>query len=182
MTVVVDVGCAPQRREGSDEVDESVVRLVERFRPSALYGFDPWPGAATGEVELSGCRCVLDGRAAWVRDGEVQLSTRDGLGIVASVAPHLPLGPEYATVPCFDFPAWLARLLSAGEPVVVKLDCEGAEFELLERVVEDGLDARLDRLLVEWHTDVPWPIDLAARLRGWRAALERRLRCPVEPW
>jgi hypothetical protein len=35
---------------------------------------------------------------------------------------------------------------------VVKLDAEGAEFEIVNRLYEAGLLAKIDLLLMEWHT------------------------------
>ena len=45
---------------------------------------------------------------------------------------------EIIRVPCFDFSAWLRSL---PEHAVVKVDVEGAEFPILERMVEEGTDA-----------------------------------------
>jgi hypothetical protein len=59
---------------------------------------------------------------------------------------------------------------------VVKLDVEGAEFPILERLVDEGTDALVAELLVEWHDDkMPAYADR-------KAALLRSLRCPVSPW
>jgi hypothetical protein len=80
---------------------------------------------------------------------------------------------EVIRVPCFDFSSWLRRL---DERPVVKLDVEGAEFPILERLHEEGTDALIAELLVEWH-DEKMP-DFATR----KAALLASLRCPIGPW
>jgi hypothetical protein len=59
---------------------------------------------------------------------------------------------------------------------VVKLDVEGAEFPILERLHEDGTDALVAELLVEWHDEKM--ADFAER----KAALLSSLRCPIGPW
>jgi hypothetical protein len=80
---------------------------------------------------------------------------------------------EVIRVPCFDFSTWLRTL---PEPPIVKLDVEGAEFPILEKLVADGTDVLVAALLVEWHDDkMPGH---AAR----REALLASLRCPVAPW
>ncbi len=76
-------------------------------------------------------------------------------------------------VPCFDFSAWLRTL---PEPPIVKFDVEGAEFPILERMVETGADALVKELLVEWHDDKM--VDFPAR----KASLLAQLRCPVASW
>ena len=80
---------------------------------------------------------------------------------------------EIIRVPCFDFSSWLRRL---GERPVVKLDIEGAEFPILERLHEDGTDALVAELLVEWHDEKM--ADFAER----KATLLSSLRCPIGPW
>lgn len=36
-------------------------------------------------------------------------------------------------------------------PFVLKLDAEGAEYDILERLIESGKHTLIDRLYVEWH-------------------------------
>ncbi len=172
--IVVDLGCFPHR----DEI--SIEPLVERFRPEMLYGFDPWPALVEGETELDGTRIVLARKAAWIEDGEIEFALVRGLRAWDStVMREKNSKGEWGTagdvirVPCFDFSAWVRTL---PEPPVVKLDVEGAEFPILEKLVADGSDALVAELLVEWH-DALMP-DHGAR----KAALLDALRCPVSPW
>jgi FkbM family methyltransferase len=37
------------------------------------------------------------------------------------------------------------------EPFCLKLDAEGAEYDILERLIESGKHTLVDRLYVEWH-------------------------------
>ena len=171
--IVVDLGCFPHR----DEI--SLEPLLERFRPAVLYGFDPWPQLVDGETKVQGTRVVLARKAAWVEDGLVEFAHIRGIRSWDSTvmrdknARQEWLRAEAIRVPCFDFSAWLRGL---PEPPVVKLDIEGAEFPVLERLVEQGTDALVAELLVEWHDDkMPAYADR-------KAALLARLRCPVSPW
>ncbi len=94
--------------------------------------------------------------AAWLYDGFIGYSES---GITSQTGEMM--GP--AAVPCFDLAKFIRSL--TGE-IVLKLDCEGAEYELLPYVHEDGSDALLSLLLVEWHGE---PLTLP-------------FRCPVEVW
>ena len=174
VTIVVDLGCFPHRGEISIEP------LVERYQPDVLYGFDPWPGLVEGERLLDGTRIVLERKAAWIEAGEIEFARVRGLrGWDSTVMRAKNSRGEWEgaadviRVPCFDFSAWLRQL---PEPPVVKLDVEGAEFPILERLHEDGTDAHVAELLVEWHDEKMG--DLAER----KAAILSRLRCPVRPW
>lgn len=172
--IVVDLGCFPHR----DEI--SIEPLIERYRPVVLYGFDPWPGLVEGETEVATTRVVLERKAAWIEDGEIEFARVRGLrGWDSTVMRAKNAKGEWAgaaeivRVPCFDFSAWLRTL---PEPPVVKLDVEGAEFPILEKLVADGTDELVAELLVEWHDDKM--VDHAVR----KVALLESLRCPVSSW
>ena len=162
--IVIDVGCA---RYGGDY---SVERLLEMFRPDALIGFDPAKDVSKAmpraDVLLEdGTNVVLRREAAWTYDGEVRFM-EDGLNGQVGDAEHWPL------VRCIDLARFIDQL-PAG-PVVLKLDAEGAEYELLEHLIERNVDARLARVLVEWHEHAGDPER--------RRTIELALACPVEEW
>lgn len=151
--IVVDVGCHPHGGE------VSVAPLVDRFHPSLLYGFDPFPELVEGVWPIGMTLGVFSRQAAWLHCGTVAYSTD---GSRSRIGTGLP-------VACFDFAAWFAALPPTG--VILKLDCEGAEYVLLDRLITRGLDERLDLLLVEWH-DKP----------GAETQILDRISCPVELW
>ena len=39
--------------------------------------------------------------------------------------------------------------------VIIKCDCEGAEFEIFERLDEEGLVGRINIILMEYHANKP---------------------------
>ncbi len=59
----------------------------------------------------------------------------------------------------------LAPLFAAHkERVFLKIDCEGAEKQILPDLEESGLIKRVDVIVMEWHFENPqWAIDLLAR-------------------
>lgn len=154
----MDVGCC----KTADE--DPIPRLVKRFHPDRLIGFDPYPLLAEREYELDGTTVFTNQAAAWLYDGEV-MYTEAGSGSHIGEGPHL--------VECFDFAAWLARVLEDPLDVVVKFDCEGSEYALLRALRARNLDARLKLILVEWHPGPDWDT---------RYELAESLRCPVEEW
>jgi len=164
--IVVDVGCA---RWGGDY---SVERLIDMFRPDVLIGFDPAKNVSEAmpsalAMLLGDTNVMLRREAAWTYDGEV--------GFVESgTISHVTDDPEAPTVRCVD----LARIIEQMPegPVVLKVDAEGAEFDLLEHLISTGSVARLSRLLVEWH-----PVGQGERRRAIEEAL-RRAEVPTEQW
>jgi len=164
--IVVDVGCA---RWGGDY---SVERLIDMFRPDVLIGFDPAKDVAKAMpsalgILMADTNVVLRREAAWVYDGEVGFR-EDGL--ISQVTDD----PEAPKVKCVD----LARVIEEMPEghVVLKIDAEGAEFDLLEHLIATGAVARLMRILVEWH-----PVGQGERRRAIEAAL-RRSAIAVEQW
>lgn len=149
MTVVVDIGCA-------DHHGRSVDYLIERFQPDEFWGFDPWPDMEARDYRDGQTHVRLSKQAAWTHDGEVTYT-------LAGDCSHVGEGP--LTVPCFDLSSWLA---SRDEGTILKIDAEGAEYELVPHLIATGQDERLELLLIEWHHDD----------RG----LTDKLRCQVEQW
>lgn len=153
--VVVDLGCYDHGAY------HSLAELAAKFAPARMFGFDPAAGTDETLTEVAGVPVDVHRRAAWLYDGAV---------------PYQPAGPgshiadRGDLVACFDFSAWLTRL-GDKQPVVVKMDIEGAEYPLLERMVADGTDRLVSRLLVEWHDD-----------DGRAASLTEQLSCPTEEW
>jgi FkbM family methyltransferase len=54
-------------------------------------------------------------------------------------------------VEAIDFSEWLRENFRAEDYVIVKMDIEGAEYDVLEKVVRDGSLCLIDELIVEFH-------------------------------
>lgn len=55
-------------------------------------------------------------------------------------------------VKTIDLSGWLKRTVSPDDFVVCKIDAEGSEFEIVQRMVADGTLCLCDRLSIEWHS------------------------------
>lgn len=152
MTVVIDVGCAARAGE------ESVHKLIERFHPRLLIGYDP--GARDAEYTWHGTDVMIFAAAAWTRSGSVKFVEQGNDGIESFVAVSGDFKGRTNWVPCTD----LAVLLRQHDKVVLKMDVEGAEYELIPHLIETGAIERVRLLLIEWHGD-PLPVPV-----------------PTEPW
>lgn len=144
---VVDLGSHPH---GADSVEI----LRKAYEPRVLYGFDPLYSAfEVGTFHRGGTRVVLSRSAAYTFDGRCGLHRN---GTSTSLMP----GDD---ADCFDVATFLLGLTGR---IVLKMDVEGAEYDILARLKEAGADERLERILVEWHAP---PQDYG-------------LACPVELW
>jgi len=160
--IVIDVGCA---RYGGDY---SIERLIEQFQPDALYGFDPAWEPSMVDANAYKTNIVVSTEVAWTRRGLVHFM-QDGLN--GQVGDH----DFWPLLRCIDLARFIKRFPTMDE-VILKMDCEGGEYELLEHLMEKGVDERLSLAWIEWHD---WAIPDAAERR---ASIERRLRCQVDEW
>lgn len=159
--IVVDIGCMsyPAHPE-----DESKLKLIDRFRPEVYYGFDPHPA----QEEYDGIAgsftpqaiTIVRRKAAWIYDGTIGLVTTPAVLNPLRTFTTEKAAPKEARCECFDLSRWLEGL---SEQVVLKLDCEGAEYDLIEHLEQTGSIHFVDLLLVEWHGErerpkisVPW--------------------------
>jgi len=181
-TVVIDVGCA---KYGGDE---SIPYLIEEFEPDVLLGFDPQ--AEPAAYELDGCSVVTTPSAVWTDDGHV---TFEPAGTSGRVVTGGRLRHAGVVVPCVSITSIVREALEHGDRVIVKMDAEGAEYELLPALIANGLDAKLELVWVEWHCEAcrrgsgdgtGHRDDCPDREGGYRrrADLIMRLACEVHPW
>ena len=161
--IVVDIGCAAHYPG-----DDSIGKLVERFHPSVLYGFDPYLTLSPGDFGLNGTRVILERKAAWINDGKIgyTVTSRPSCSYTA-IGTGQP-------VECLDLASFLSKLYARGDEIVLKLDCEGAEYMLLRYLITRGVDDKLALVLVEWHDQHSEALD--------RTSIEAALRCQVEAW
>lgn len=173
--IVIDVGCA---KHGGDE---SIPYLIEEFRPDVLYGFDP-VGVADGDDLIEDTRVVLRRAAAWTHEGIVTF-------VADGIRGHVEPWGTGELVACFDLAHFILDL--PDEPVVLKLDCEGAEYELLPHLVATGADLRLQLAWVEFHCPscgTGWfsADDRCGRCEhhepGKRSDVEAAMRCEMHQW
>lgn len=93
------------------------------------------------------------GQAIWIEDGTVDFyvgETTPSSSILSSKQTgHLAKVP--IQVPAIDFGAWLRRSFRPEDFLLVKLDIEGAEYEVLEQMLRDGSVELVDEFLIEFH-------------------------------
>jgi len=135
VNVVYDIGCCHWGTE------TSIDKLVQRFSPDRLLGFDPQ--ARPMSYRLDDTKVVVEQRAAWTHPRGVYLhASRSGCWVGDE------RGERRAKMPSFDL---AEEILSEPAPVVVKLDVEGGEYVLIPHLIATGAISNVSLLLVEWH-------------------------------
>jgi FkbM family methyltransferase len=70
----------------------------------------------------------------------------------------------FIDVPCFDLSEWIKETFSKDDHIILKLDIEGAEYEVLNKMINDNTICMIKELWGEWHDrklDNPKEIEFA---------------------
>lgn len=86
--------------------------------------------------------------------------------------PHIGVFEEQVQVPCIDFAQWIKNNCLEQDYIVCKLDIEGAEYQVLSRMLELGVMSWIDCLYVEWHAQMINSAELAAQEHILRQAIQ----------
>jgi hypothetical protein len=155
MKTIIDVGCAHlQSFKSIEHICDS-----DGLHPEFALGLDPRCEPTTyryGPTLVT----MLD-MAAWTSTGSADW---DDWGIGSCIRK----GGQHR-VKTID----LAALVHVLKPAVLKLDCEGAEWELLKHLREQGADTEVGVVWVEWHP---------GHSERHKQSLIRSLRCDVVEW
>ncbi len=123
------------------------------------------------EMSTEGIPVEVVRAAVWKEDGEMTFFFGEH-DTQSSVMENKTTGgftQERSTqVKSVDIARWIVRNVGVDDRVTLKLDIEGAEFDVLEHLLgHPGALSKLEHVLVEWHND---------RLRPrWRYLMRRRL-------
>jgi FkbM family methyltransferase len=172
-------------------IGDTVRQFLTENPSYECYAFEPnmalLPRLAEAGLQLPQPHYLI-WAAAWVFDGTIDLFQSGSPAASTIVSGKVEFTErgwppiDYSRpvrVPSVDFSQWLARRFSPGDNITVKMDIEGAEYAVLEKMLADGTLSMLKMLRCEWHQDRFPDISLASHnmLRERVAA-----SVPVEDW
>ena len=80
---------------------------------------------------------------------------------------------SYVDVPAFNLSRWILDSFEKSTYLILKLDVEGSEFRILNKMIEDGSIEYVDELWGEWHDmkiDVPEINELSVKVKDYLEA------------
>lgn len=115
-----------------------------------VYAFEPNPEhqEKLKKLEDTKPKLKVSNKAAWTYDGFIDFTVDDVGSTIMQSKKNWGNG-MIIPVPCFDFSTWLKQFKN--DYVIVKMDIEGAEFSVLEKMIIEGSIWAVDRLWAEMH-------------------------------
>jgi len=129
----------------------------KRFSDFEIYAFECNP--TLNNIDY-GIDVTTIRKASWIYDGVLDFyiskehpSTVQG----ATILKHKKTGNLDITHPvevrCLDFSNWLLTNFMVEDYIVVKINIEGAEYDLLDKCFVDGSINFINEIYIEWHAE-----------------------------
>lgn len=118
-----------------------------------IHAFEPNPKFDHNLKKKADSKTFIHKKAVWIEDTELQFAvdqTKSPLGsTLMSGKTNIWDTMPKIKVQAFDFSKWLKQFKD--DFVVVKMDIEGAEFKVLEKMMADDTDKIPSVMMVEFH-------------------------------
>lgn len=138
---------------------ESILTAKQRFGISThIISFEPIPYLANQLVEIHKDNDTVQivNACVWINDEiqKIYVSTdiTDGSSLLGSKLNNMK-EDTYIDIPCVDLSTWIKNTFTLNDYVILKLDIEGAEYEVLNKMIEDDSIKLIKELWGEHHID-----------------------------
>ena len=135
---------------------ESILTAKQRFGYDVnVISFEPVPGLAKQlqEIHQDNPTIHIQNSAVWINDDVKKFHLSEEYTDGSSLLNNLNnlRDDHYLEIPCFDLSTWIADTFSEEDYIILKLDIEGAEYQVLNKIIEDGNIGLINELWGEWH-------------------------------
>jgi len=115
------------------------------------YAFDPAMNLEASKVKFP--HVNLYKKAVWISDGEIEFYTSGRMGGRANGLYHNKRASRenVLKIASIDFSSWIKNNFSPDDYIIVKMDIEGAEFEVIPKMISDGTINYVDIIYLELH-------------------------------
>ena len=142
---------------GANHGEKTLEQLVRQER---IYMFEANPVLfqLLREITRDHSHIKLIDKAVWTEDTNLELYLSKQYDTGSTVMPDKKFNkPDYEhpiVVEAIDFSAWVAKNIDREiHKVYMKMDIEGAEFAVLEKMIEEGTLDHIERFFIEFHSD-----------------------------
>jgi FkbM family methyltransferase len=96
-------------------------------------------------------RATVLAKAIWTNDGTLDFHMENDISGANSIYDRFKENATTLTVPSIDFSQWVQKTVKPEDYVILSLDIEGAEYDVMDKMLKDGTFKYIDRLYVEFH-------------------------------
>ena len=165
-----------------------MVPLTKSVENYYIFGYEPYPRNPHLSQELKekypNTPIELSESAVWIEDENHSFTcypNKDGNTLIPDCINHYERVEQENEVSCINFSKVLLTNCKLEDEVIVKMDIEGAEFPVLEHLIETEAMNLITRLFVEFHTDhmTDNPVSF---YKEWEKSLRDRFPIVIEDW
>jgi FkbM family methyltransferase len=159
--IIIDAGA---------HIGQSIDRLREKFKNEdvEIYSFEPHPRCFLEAKKRENKSIKVFNKAVWIEDGTVDfycdsLDVNTSRPLPGQASTIFEAKTKRSTFPgqfderskitalSFDFSKWIKENFSKDDFIHVKMDIEGAEYQVLKKMEKDSTISFLNELDVEFH-------------------------------
>lgn len=148
-----------------------------------IYAFDPikgfeaeWEDIKTRQQKHVGSIEFIQS-AAWIDEDGLEFSywKEQPLGSTVMAQKRNWYAGQIIGVKSFDFSEFLWQF--DGKEIIIKMDIEGAEYPVLEKMIADGTDKLVKLMMIEFHGD-----KMGQEFRNKEDSIKKNLSCRWLEW
>lgn len=150
----VFIDCGANKGQSIEKAFNTVLRGVNNYK---IYSFETLPLLANKlkQYHEDNPRIEVINKAVWIEDTELKFYVSPSTTAAGSLLSQKLTGQldenRYITVEAFDISEWLKNNIDANDYVIFKFDIEGAEYEVLSKLIKDGTINLIDEFCGEFH-------------------------------
>jgi FkbM family methyltransferase len=135
---------------------KSTKEYLEHPSDFIFYAFEPrFETCLAARRNAKYLNAITSNKAVWIEDGQVDYHTSLRMrgtanGIFKDPRSNAGFKASKSLVPCIDFSKWILNNF-INDYVIIKMDIEGAEFDVLEKMIKDNSIKCVKIIYLEFH-------------------------------
>ncbi len=140
--------------DGGSWIGDSIQNLKSYAKSSdvvTVHAFEPHPD--TVKLIPKNKNIIIYNTALWITDGIIDLYDHNGKSKQGTslMKDKGNVGLNTFKVQCIDTDKWIKNTFNKDDYLILKLDIEGAEYQVIDNMITNGSISYINKLFVEWH-------------------------------
>jgi FkbM family methyltransferase len=154
-------------------------KLYDRKKEYMIYSFEVELDFLSFFENISNHTFI--NKAVWIRDGKKEFyRSKEFLQAGSTLIKKKKSGEldkkHPIIVKTIDFSKWISDTFSKDDYIILKMDIEGAEYQVIPKMIKDGTFSYINELWIEWHyTKIKYPKEKHDNL-------VKQINIPMKKW